>query len=533
MTDLPPWYTIATVGLGAAVGAALAAMWHGLWPYGDPNLLLFMALAALVALVGVRDTFRSLTRTPLEPGMALVQLVVAGVAMALMTRHVLPFFIGMLLLAGVRGQAGALTRRVVDLYDIGTAEIARQTRRHFTTLVLITEMVLAVSLVLSGLDHSAGLLSWTTAPVVLLGGVCGLMLISGAEYEVMRSRFQGGEVTTDAGFGAGWWGPVAGLIAAAVIIAALLPPLPAYITLGQVGHAVVHVSQHTIRSSGPQNLHTPHPHHTPAVIKKIIPKRVRDNFGTYLFLFMLVLFVLVLAVRSVRYARRLGLDVTQLARQYLAVVLEVGRSSLAFILGFYEILMQGVRDGDWRGMTRFLRRWWNWLLDVITRFGRGNVWRQLGIRSAGHKEGAEFAAATGARTGAGSAWNLAPGDPRRRIRELYRELIGEAARAGLPRRPHQTPETFRRSLVATEPDAAPGLELLTDAYEWARFSPHPVTGEHVAQASSGWQRISGFFTRRQQQQPTKAAGPVDQRRARSDRDEGRGVRVDGRGRRHT
>ena len=533
MTDLPPWYTIATVGLGAAVGAALAAMWHGLWPYGDPNLLLFMALSALVALVGVRDTFRSLTRSPLEPGAALVQLIVVGVVVALMTRHVLPFFVGMLLLSGVRGQAGTLTRRVVDLYDVGTAEVARQTRSHFTTLVLITEMVLAVSLVLSGLDHSAGLLSWTTAPVVLLGGVCGLMLISGAEYEVMRSRFQGGEVTTDTGFGAGWWGPAAGLIAAAVVLAALLPPLPAYITLGQVGHTVIHVSQHTIRSSGPQNLHSPHPHHTPALIKKIVPKRVRNNFGTYLFAFMLVLFILVLAVRSVRYARRLGLDATQLARQYLEVVLGVGRSALAFILGFYEILMQGIREGDWRAMTRFLLRWWHWLLDVLTRMGRANVWRQLGIRSAAHKEGAEFAAEAGARTAAGAAWNLAPGDPRRRIRELYRELIAQAARAGLPRRPHQTPEAFRRSLVATEPDVAPGLQLLTGAYEWARFSPHPVTGEQVAQASSGWQRIAGFFSRRQQDQSVKGAGPADQRRARTDREEGRGVRADGRGRRHT
>ncbi len=533
MTDLPPWYTIATIGLGAAVGAALAAMWHGLWPYGDPNLLLFMALAALVALIGVRDTFRTLTRSPMEPGAALVQLIVVGVAVALMTRHALPFFVGMLLLSGVRGQAGALTRRVVDLYDVGTAEVARQTRRHFTTLVLIAEMVLAVSLVLSGLDHSAGLLSWTTAPLVLLGGVCGLMLISGAEYEVMRSRFQGGEVTTDAGFGAGWWGPAAGLIAAAVILAALLPPLPAYITLGQVGHTVIHVSQHTIRSSGPQNLHTPHPHHTPAVIKKIVPKRVRDNFGTYLFLFMLAVFVLALAVRSVRYARRLGLDATQLARQYLEAAFGVGRSALSFMLGFYEILIQGLRGGDWRAMTRFLRRWWNWILEAISHLARGNVWRQLGIRSAAHREGAAFAAAAGGRTGAGAAWNLAPGDPRRRIRELYRELIGEAAKAGLPRRPSQTPETFRRTLVAAEPDAAPGLELLTGAYEWARFSPHPVTGEHVSQASTGWQRIAGFFTRRQQQSPTRASGGADARRVRPDREQGRAVRADGRGRRHT
>jgi len=498
VNDVPPWYLIGTVGLAAAFGATLAAVWHGLWPFGDPNIFGFAALCAAVALVGVQDTFRSLTRQMMDPSLALVELIIGGALTLLLTQHLLPFFVALGLLGAVRGQAGRLTRLVVDLYDTGNAEAARRTRRSFTSVLLAMGVIVGACLVWSGLDRSAGLLHWTTAPIVLLAGVCGLVLVSGAEYEVMRSRFRGGEVTTDAAFGVGWWGPVAGLIAAVVLLAALVPPLPSVVTLQTVGHDVVQVSERTVPNTGPQNVAASTQPQKPGPIAKVLPRRVRQNAGLYIFLLFLLVLVVTLLVRSVRYARRLGLDAAQIIAQYWLRGVETARSAAAFFTGLYALLVQGFRDGDWRGMARFGRRWWNWLLELLSGALTRNIWRQLGIRSSAHRAGAEFAAAAGPRTIAGAAWNLPPDDPRRRVRELYRRFMQEASEAGLARRAWQTPRAYQLAVQAAEPGTAEGLGDLTGAYEHARFSPHPVGGEVIVRASGGWERISAFLLRRRE-----------------------------------
>jgi len=526
MTDLPPWYSIAAVGLAAAMGAALAAVWHGLWPFGNPNLFGFAALCAAVALVGVNDTFRTLTRQPMDPSLALTELIVGSVLALLLTQHILPFLIAVLMLSLIRGQAGGLTRAIVHLYDSGTADVARRVRRTFTSLVLAMEFLIAACLVFSGLDRSAALSRWTTAPIVLLAAVCGLLLVSGSEYEVMRSRFRGGEVTTDAAFGVGWWGPVAGLIAAVIILAALVPPLPSVITLRTVGATVVRVSEATVPNTGPQNV--PTNDQQPNAVAKLLPAAVRHNAGIYIFLLFLLALVVTLVLRAFQYARRLGVDAAQIGTRYWQGAVETASSAAAFFVGVYDLFRQGIRDGDWRGMTRFLRQWWGWLLDVLHGSLFRNIWRQLGIRSAAHRAGAEFGAAAGQRTVAGAAWNLPPGDPRRRVRELYRQFMQEAREAGLARRPSQTPRTYRVAVEAAEPGTAAGLGELTLAYEWARFSPHPVSTDHLSLASRGWERIAAFLTRRRERERAVAAQGGESARGRPvppDAPAGKAVRV--------
>lgn len=483
------------------MGAALAALWHGLWPYAGPhvfapNLFAFTALSAAVVLVGVRDTFNAMTRRPMEPGLAAAEIVVGSALALLVTGRFLPFVVALVLLVGIRGQAGILTRVVIDLYDQGTAEVARRVRQTFSRFALGYGALLTVFLLFSGLDHSASLLHWSTAPIVIGAGVCALVLISGAEYEVMRSRFRGGEVTADASFGTGWWGPAGGLIAAIVVLAALIPPLPSVLTLRDVGNVVLAVGQHTTNGGSPQNVVS-----TAAAVSsstnavtKFIPAPIRAHIGLLIFLTLAAAFVVTIVIRLVLSARRLGMDGARLLQDYAGRTMEAAKGAVAFFAGFYTLVMQGLA-GDWSGMRRFLRRWWLWILDVLTGHAWRNVWRQLTIRSASHRAGAEFAADMGPRTMAGAVWNLPPGDPRRRVRELYRSFMQEARDAGMARRPSQTPAAYRRAIAALEPDTGDGLTELTGAYEWARFSPHPVTAEHVGQASRGWERVAGFIVR--------------------------------------
>ena len=511
MNDLPPWFSIGAVGLGAAMGAALAALWHGLWPYAgahvfQPNIFAFAALSAAVVLVGIRDTFAALTRRPMDPTLAVAELVVGGVFALLLTQRFLPFLIAMALLGVIRGQAGILARTIVELYVSGTAGVARRVRTIFSRFALGYGALLTLLLLFSGLDHSAALSRWTTAPIVVGAGVCGLILVSGAEYEVMRSRFRGGEVTADASFGTGWWGPVAGLIAAVVILGAVIPPLPSVLTLREVGNVVLTVGDHTTNAGAAQNQTAPavgNQQPTNPIVKRI-PEPIRAHAGLLIFLALVAAFAVTMVIRTARYARQLGLDAANLLLQYGGRGLETGRAAVAFFVGFYALLVEGLR-GDWSGMRRLLRRWWYWIWDVLSGRLLRNIWRQLGIRSAAHRAGAEFGAAGGPRTMAGAAWNLPPGDPRRRVRELYRQFLQEARDAGLARRPGQTPTAFGRAIVTAEPAAAEGLQELTGAYEWARFSPHVVTPEHVGTASQGWARVAGFLVRRREQRRAATA----------------------------
>lgn len=497
MRDLPTWFTVAAVGWGTALGGAMAALWFGLFPSHYPNIVAFAATCGAISFVGVADTFRALTKRPMEPSVAIVELILGGALLAFLTQAVLQFFIALVLAFIVRGQAGALTRTIVDLYDSGSAEVARRTRARYTKVLIVTAAIVTIFVLWSRLDKTAGLLHWHSAPIVLLAGISGLVLVSGAEYEVMRTRFRGGQVTADDSFGTGWWGPVAGLITAAVIIAAVVPAPPAVMSVTQVGAVAQKIANSAVpNNTGAQNVKADQSGKGVSISKtgKITITNQSPPYGLYVFFLLLAGLVVVLAVRLVRYSRQLGVEAFDMAMGYVRSFIAVGASMISFFVGFYELLAEGLR-GDWSGMRRFLLRWWGWILDVITGRVFRNIWRQLGIRSAAHKEGESFAAEAKARTMAGAAWKLPPGDPRRRVRELYRQFMQEAKNAGVGRKPSQTPRTFREMLESAEPAMAEGLGDLTVAYEWARFSQHPVTPDHLTSASSGWERIAGFLKR--------------------------------------
>ncbi len=522
MNDLPPWYSIASVGLGTALGAAFAAIWHGLWPGGAPSLFGFTALCLLIAFFAVNDTFRALTRSPMDPSLAMVEILVGGGALLALTQRPLPFFVGLAFCVFLRAEMGGLTALMINLYDRGGAPEANRLHRRFNRLALGSGMAMVLCGLGSRLETSTSLLHWGFAPIALVGGACALMLVAGAQYEVMRARFRGGEVAVDPGFGVGWWGPVAGVIAAVIIVSAVAPPPPSVITLHQVGAAALAVAQRTTTSSGPQNLApqstTPHKHGA----AKIGPIP-RSELGLYMFLTLVAIFIVVEVIRSLVMMRRLGVGAYGLVGEYWRRARAIGAQAAVFFTGLYQLVREGLREGDWRGLSRLLRRWWRWLLEAFSGMLRGNVWRVLVPRSAAHRAGAEFAIATGPRTAAGAAWRLPPGDPRRRIREMYREFMLRAAEVGLGRRASQTPQAFGRMVTAAEPDAGGVLAALTSSYEHARFSQQAVTAEHVGTAEHAWNTVAGFLGHRRAV-PRMGGGPDEGRAAPSSVQRGAGAR---------
>ena len=168
MSDLPPWYSIGAIGLATAVGAGFAALWHGLWPGGAPSLYGFTALCLLLAVFGVSDTFRAVTRKPMDPGLALAQIVVGAVALWFLTQRPLGFLIGAAFLSLLRLQVGQLTVHIVDLYDRGNLAYARRVRRRFSSLVLVSGLALVVCGLGSNLETSPGLTHWGFGPIAVV-----------------------------------------------------------------------------------------------------------------------------------------------------------------------------------------------------------------------------------------------------------------------------------------------------------------------------------------------------------------------------
>ncbi|HEU4326094.1 MAG TPA: DUF4129 domain-containing protein [Roseiflexaceae bacterium] len=79
--------------------------------------------------------------------------------------------------------------------------------------------------------------------------------------------------------------------------------------------------------------------------------------------------------------------------------------------------------------------------------------------------------------------------PREQVRYFYRSTLRRAARRGLPRRSGQTPHEYREALGQRLPEAQEDLDVLTDAFVEAHYSPQPVDSEQVARVRRPWERL--------------------------------------------
>jgi len=114
-----------------------------------------------------------------------------------------------------------------------------------------------------------------------------------------------------------------------------------------------------------------------------------------------------------------------------------------------------------------------------------------------------------------------PNDPRGRVRFHYRQLIERGKRAGLARDVGQTPAEYAaylspKLLAETENekpaenlDLAPDLLNLTELYEAARYSPHPIVEEQARQARHYTERLNAYLRRKTRRaRPDAASSPV-------------------------
>jgi hypothetical protein len=85
---------------------------------------------------------------------------------------------------------------------------------------------------------------------------------------------------------------------------------------------------------------------------------------------------------------------------------------------------------------------------------------------------------------------LAEGSPRNAVVACWVRLEDVAEAQGLPRRPADTPAEFVGRALDAYPVDPEALARLADLYREARFSTHPLTEAHRAEARSCLERIA-------------------------------------------
>ena len=79
--------------------------------------------------------------------------------------------------------------------------------------------------------------------------------------------------------------------------------------------------------------------------------------------------------------------------------------------------------------------------------------------------------------------------PREQVLSYYHSIVRQADRKGVPRRPSQTPHEFSASLAPRLHAAQGEMQLLTEAFVAARYSPHEIDAAQAGQLRDPWKRV--------------------------------------------
>lgn len=160
-------------------------------------------------------------------------------------------------------------------------------------------------------------------------------------------------------------------------------------------------------------------------------------------------------------------------RQYLQANREFAETLQRFapwrwLQAFWQWLRGGYRNIS-RGMTAAVRRTIGRLRDLTAPRLPQRGWQYLSLRQL---------------------------TPRQRVIFYYLALLRRANEVGIHRRDWQTPLEFSRQLAQEFPEHERNVQALTEAFDEARYTVHPVTEQDAGRTRSLWEQIRSMLRRR-------------------------------------
>jgi len=296
----------------------------------------------------------------------------------------------------------------------------------------------------------------TAVPVVLIGG---LVAVAAAQERVVRARVREG--------GAGWIGAGAALAVGIVLLALLL-----------AGVAGPDVWRQVLRPF--------------LLVFEALATGLIWVMTAVAYLFFLALTPLIWLVRALAGEREQPQEGQSPGPPPLPEFQEQARNALpAFIGTALEILLiaGAIAVGVWlvlRTLRRFRPERTDQALDEV----RESVWsRELALAQLrGWLQG--LSAGRGGRR----AGHYDLDTPPTSVREAYRHLLVLAARAGLPRRPTESPSDYAARAAEAWPSAGEPLADLTQRYQLARYADHE-TPTDLTHARAAWEALRAWVER--------------------------------------
>ncbi len=166
---------------------------------------------------------------------------------------------------------------------------------------------------------------------------------------------------------------------------------------------------------------------------------------------------------------------------------------LVAVLLIYLILLALYKAGfplpNWRKLNVIggLRGFWNWFKGIFQRGPRAGIMEEATQPNrAGFNLFRRFQR------------DRLPQDARGQVRFHYRHMGERAAKVELARRMSQTPQEYANFINPRldEPELKPEVDGITNLYEEARFSSHPIDPAQAAQAKEHSDRLIGYFKRK-------------------------------------
>lgn len=442
----------------AAVGGLADAAWGGVFPGRAPNVWGACLACGLVAAGATATALHPRAARWTAGGNVLPALWAILIAFALARPVSGPrfwaFAWGCALLLYIWSKARAFVRSAIRLtlsYPFGRrAGLAPAAGEGLTGAAFAAHMAHATIEVLWGVGMWVALCDLgrrTVAsaghiPLALAAVAAALCLASWAQRAQVWAEAAAADVRVQAGFQRYWWWTVVPVVCVCLIVGILVPSYPAPLQHGSVGAAVVRIA-----SFWAPTLHPGHPL-LPAAPRPAPP----PGDGGLLVALLPVVFVLALAWPLRRLTVRL------LERGGLPEALPADGPA------------EGSERGGWRGWWARLLAFWRRLRRRQPRLWGEPNWRPRDppplLRPTPPSRGPE----------------AARDDMRGRVRAAYARLLHSARRFGLGRRDADSPRAYQAWLRERAPAGQAAMAQLTQAYEEARYSRHPVD-QHAAEGA--------------------------------------------------
>lgn len=147
------------------------------------------------------------------------------------------------------------------------------------------------------------------------------------------------------------------------------------------------------------------------------------------------------------------------------------------------------------GLAQWLKQVWNWITLRFTRINRAIL---NSVRATRNRLRPAKALSSSRR------WlfqRVGPLQPRNRVRQLYVDMLQQAAEKGIPRKASQTPYEYAQSMHDSLPGISPEVDELTDGFMEARYSSHEISEQEASLLQQLWARIRSALLRQPHKRP--------------------------------